>query len=380
MEFFNPHSNEWLLHKFEIYKNLRNNPTAYWSEKYKLFVITRYSDVLYALQNPEIFSSASGNLIVESKHRFGRTLGASDNPIHDIYKNIAKNAYSKDNIQRIVDVFSERAKELLIQNDNLNISKIIEDLSATVTAELINPPYDKEKIKNYVMDIQHFSSRTVLNNTDNSTYDKFFNLLSNMADTLNVTATGPGIYKEYTNDSKKLKVMSLFTGPAISGTSSLTSALVMLTLDLYREGQLDTLLANKNLIPQAVNESLRFNASTGRFSRTVIKNVKMHGIELKEGDRVALCLESANRDPSIFLDPDKFDLTRNTNSHLAFGYGLHACIALAISKSIMIAWLEILLDNYGKYKVVTNNENLKYMITASGNNDMIFNLHLTPDK
>jgi cytochrome P450 len=307
-------------------------------------------------------------------------LGASDNPTHDIYKNIVKNAYSKDNIQRIADVFSDRAKELLIQNNNLNISKIIEDLSATVTAELINPPYDKEKIKDYVMDIQHFSSKAVLNNTDNSTYDKFFKLLSHMADILNVEATGPGIYKEYINDSKKLKLISLFTGPAISGTSSLTGALVMLTLDLYREGQLDALLADKNLIPQAVNESLRFNTSTGRFSRTVTKNIKMHGIELTEGDRVALCLESANRDPSMFLDPDKFDLFRNTNGHVAFGYGLHACIALAISKSIMIAWVEILLDHYGKYKVVTSNEDLKYIITASGNNDMIYNLHLTPDK
>jgi len=378
MELYDPFDNEWIKNKFKYYETIRQMDAAYWSEKYKLFVITRYNDVMYALQNPNIFSSASGNLIVESKLRFGRTLGASDNPTHDVYKNIVKNAYSKGNIQRIVDAFSKRAKELLTSTNVVNVSDIIEDISATATVELINPPFRKEEIKQCIMHIQRFSTRAVSTNTDDSMYKKFYDLLDGMASRLNIAAKGPGIYNEYMNSDKQ--VMSLFTGPATSGTSSLTSALEALTLDLYRENQLDLILLNKSLIPQAINESLRFNASTGRFSRTVVKNIKMHGVELKEGDRVSLCLDAANRDSQIFSNPNEFRLDRNTNGHVAFGHGVHACIALAISKSLMIAWLEILLDSYGKYNIVTEHKDLEYLMTASGNNDMIINLHLTPDK
>jgi cytochrome P450 len=379
IELFDPHSLDWLSNKFEIYKELRSKETAYWSKKYQMYVITRYKDVMFALNNPEIFSSGSGNLIIESPHRFGRTLGASDNPTHNVYKNIVKNAYSKDNIERISNCFSERVKEILKPVDNLNISSIIEDLSATVTAEIINPPYKKDIVKDLVIQIQQHSKMAILKNTNDTQYNAFSSLLMTMSN-LKIPAKGPGIYNEYINNNpEQIELLSLYSGPALSGASSLTGALEILTLDMFRENQLDLIINNRDLIPQVINESLRFNASTGRFSRTVLKEIVMHGVLLKPGDRVALSLESANRDPDIFPNPNKFILNRNNSNHVAFGHGVHACIALAISKSLMRVWVEHLLDIYGRYRVVTDNNQLCYVMTASGNNDMISNIIISKD-
>ena len=381
VELFDPHSGEWLLNKFETYKHLRSGDTAYWSRKYQMYVLTRYDDVMFALNNPEIFSSAEGNLIVEDPTRFGKTLGASDNPFHDILKDIVKNAYSKDNIERIADSFAVRCKELIKPVDNLNISEIIEDLSATVTAEIINPPFKKAEITQYVKHIQKYHTGSVKYNTDDTGYTMFADLLMSMAGTLQVPPKGPGIYKEFvTNNPEKIHLISIFVGPAISGASSLTGALEILTLDLFRENKLDIILADRSLIPNLINESLRFHASTGRFSRTVKQQVTLHGVVLEPGTRVALCLESANRDPEMFPNPDKFLLGRNTNGQVAFGYGIHACVALAIAKRLMHVWVEQLLDLYGKYRVITDNKDLAYVITASGNNDMISNIYLSTDK
>jgi cytochrome P450 len=166
----------------------------------------------------------------------------------------------------------------------------------------------------------------------------------------------------------------------LSGASSLTGALQFLTLDLYRENQLDILLADPSLIPKAVEESLRFHASTGRFSRTVMEEITMHGVNLKPGDRVALCLESGNRDSTKFADPDVFDIERDTAGSLSFGRGPHACIALAITKAVMNVYLEILLKNFGKYTVLTKNDDLQYIITDSGNDDMISNIIIESGK
>jgi cytochrome P450 len=382
VELFDPHSGEWLLNKFETYKQLRQHETAYWSKKYQMYVITRYDDVMFALNEPEIFSSARGNLICEQEYRFGKTLGASDNPDHDILKDIVKDAYSKDNMQRIADAFAASCKELIKPIDNLNISEIIEDLSATVTAEIINPPFKKDEVKQYVKHIQKHYTGAVKYNTDNTGYEMFNSLLISMANMLKIPATGPGIYKEFlaNNDPEKLHQSSLLSGPAISGASSLTGALEILTLDLFRENKMDIILADSSLIPNLINESLRFHASTGRFSRTVTKNVTLHGVNLEPGTRVALCLESANRDPAMVPDPDKFLLGRNTNGQVAFGHGVHACIALAICKKLMQVWVEQLLDLYGKYKVIIENKDLHYVITASGNDDMIANIYISTDK
>jgi len=381
VELFDPHSGEWLLNKFETYKILRAGETANWSRKYQMYVLTRYEDVMFALNHPEIFSSEEGNLIVEDPVRFGKTLGASDNPFHDTLKDIVKNAYSKDNIDRIADAFAERCKELIKPVDNLNISEIIEDLSATVTAEIINPPFKKEEITQYVKHIQKFHTGSVKYNTDDTGYEMFTNLLMSMAGTLQVPPKGPGIYKEFvTNNPEKIHLISIFVGPAISGASSLTGALEILTLDLFRENKLDIILADRSLIPNLINESLRFHASTGRFSRTVKHQVTLHGVVLEPGTRVALCLESANRDPEMFPEPDKFLLGRNTNGQVAFGHGVHACVALAIAKRLMHVWVEQLLDLYGKYRVITDNKDLAYVITASGNDDMISNIYLSTDK
>jgi cytochrome P450 len=375
MEKFNPHSNEWLIKKFETYKELRASNTAYWSEKYKMHVITRYTDVIFALNNPEIFKSNEGNLIVEDPMRFSFTLGASDNPTHDIYKTIVKKAYSKENIERITCRIPALLSTVLTDKTSVNISSLIEEISAWTTAELINFPYDMEKVKDIIVDVQRHAPQCVSENIDSKSYNKFKSIVYTLLIVSKTPSTGPGIYNEFINNNpENLQIMSLFTGPIISGTSSMTGALEFLTLDLYRENQLDSLIADRTLIPKAINESLRFHASTGRFSRTVTQDITLHNVQLKAGDRVALCLESANRDPEVFENPEVFDLSRNTSPYLAFGHGVHACIALAISKAVMTIYLESLLDMFGKYKVVTKPEDFKYIMTASGNDDMISNL------
>jgi cytochrome P450 len=346
---------------------------AYYDEKYNVHLLTRYNDVKSVLSDPIIFSSARGNLIVESEDRFEMTLGASDAPIHTIYKTIAFAAYSKENIQRITTCTKEHINKLLTKGI-VNISEIIEEISAWTTVEILNLPYDKKYVKDLVMDIQRHASPCVSESVDNTSLNELVRLLMSLITVNPTKPTGPGIFNEYINNNPSgATILSLFTGPCISGASSLTGALQFLTLDLARENQINNLIADRSLIPLAINESLRFHASTGRFSRTVTQEITLHNSTLQPGDRVAVCLESANRDPNEFDDPELFNLYRNTSGHLGFGYGAHACIALAISKAVMAVYLDALLDN-GEYRVITENKDLRYVMTASGNDDMISNI------
>lgn len=370
-ELFNPHSNEWLLKKFDYYKILRNLDKAYFSEKYQMYILTRYEDVSYALLHNEIFISGKGNLIVEDPVRFGMTLGASDNPTHDVYKNIVKNAYSKDNIERISKLYREKIKEYLENKNEVNISDVADHTTCWATAELLNLPFDKEKMKNIIYDIQKNSMYCI--QTGGTLTQR--NLPVMELYKAGVEPTGPGIYYEFFyNNPDRLPIWSLFSGPTISGAGSLTGAVQFLVLDLYRHGHVETVFNDRNLVQNAIQESLRFNATTGRFSRTVASPVTIHGVDMKIDNRVALCLDSANRDPDFFPDPDKFDLYRNVTGYLTFGRGLHSCISIAISRALMTVFLEELLEVFGNYRVTTSNSDLTYLMTASGNNDMITNI------
>lgn len=368
---FQPHSNNWLNSKFEIYDILRNLDKAYYSDKYNLYVITRYEDVVFALNNPDIFSSAKGNLIVENPHRFNRTLGASDNPIHSYFKNIVKEAYSKENLQRVKNSLEYVIDQEFVARP-LDLAKAIKRISAYVVAEIINLPYNKHIVQDIIIDIQDTALHALQDSTSREAHDRFTNLVKFLLNT--TPAEGPGIYAEYLKAGSP-GIMSLFTGPTISGMSSLVGALQFLVLDLYRSNMVNHILNNRSLIPLAIAESLRYNASTGRFSRTVMEYTNLHGVELKPDDRVAICLESANRDPRIFDKPEKFDIYRDTSKSLGFGRGVHACIALVLSRMCMEVFLNRLLDTYGEYSVEPM-EQLNFVITASGNDDMLKELRL----
>lgn len=374
---FDPHSNEWLLHRFEIYEDLRTRDTAYWSDKHQLYVFTRYDDVFFALNNPKIFSSAQGNLLIETDERRGKTLGASDNPLHKDYKDIVIDAYSKDNIERVAKVFREKTIEHFENKTELDVSEITESISTWMAAEIMNPPIEKQVIYDLLLNTHRYHSTNAFENFDPD-FDKKFHI-GMIYDAIKKRrySPGPGVYHEYLyNNPKYLDVMSLVFGNMISGLGSLASALQYLTLDLCFENQLDTLMKDRSLIPAAIEESLRFHSGVGRFYRTVTEDITMHGVNLKQGDRVALSLESANRDPNKFDDAGKFIISRKGTKHLAWGHGVHACIAIAVSREMLQIYLNLLLDMIGKYEILTKPSELKYMLITGGNINIMTNIML----
>jgi len=371
-DLFKPHENDWLKNKFEYYETIRNLDTLYYSKQYNMFVITDYNNVLHILKNPEIYGSIHGNLIIENPDRFNNTLGASDGAIHEEFKNSVKNSYSKNFGDFILNYVKPSVINELRTNTTLDITKLSIYIASLVTTKLLGFPEQEEKVVKVITHIQNNAAQCVKYNTNQKGYNKLLNIIGeNMAK--KVKPDKPGIYMEYVSDTKNRKTIALFTGPTVSGAASLAGAIQFLVLDLFRNNKLNELIANKALISNAVQESLRYNASTGRFTRTANKTTVIKNTEVRANSRLVVCLDAASRDPQIFSNPNSFDLNRPSYPHLAFGHGVHACIALYLSKIVLEFFLDSLLTVYGKYRVI-DIENLQYTITQSGNNDMLANL------
>lgn len=103
------------------------------------------------------------------------------------------------------------------------------------------------------------------------------------------------------------------------------------------------LIDDPSLIPAAVEESLRLEAPVQMMGRTATVDFELHGAQIKKGDRVGLVFGAANVDPAKFENPEKFDIDRPSNPHVAFGHGIHRCIGEHLARLEMRVALEQVL-------------------------------------
>ncbi len=116
---------------------------------------------------------------------------------------------------------------------------------------------------------------------------------------------------------------------------------------LTNPDQLAAVRADRALGASAVEESLRLEPAAGRVDRYATTNAELAGAEIRKGDLVIVSLTAANRDPSTFPDPDRFDLSRaNARSHVAFAQGPHACIGSHLARLETQAALDAALDGW----------------------------------
>jgi cytochrome P450 len=102
---------------------------------------------------------------------------------------------------------------------------------------------------------------------------------------------------------------------------------------LRDEEQRDALLADPALLPNAVEESLRLEPAAAVIDRYATKEVELGGVNIRRGDPVTLSIAAANRDPDLFVDPDRFDVHRpNANRHVTFAHGPHVCLGMHLAR------------------------------------------------
>ena len=121
---------------------------------------------------------------------------------------------------------------------------------------------------------------------------------------------------------------------------------------LTTPGALDAVRADRTLVTNAVEESLRLEPAAGRVDRYATADVEIGGATIQRGDLVIVSLTAANRDPDTFPDPDRFDVHReNARSHLAFAQGPHACVGLHLARLETQVALEAALDRWPNLRI-----------------------------
>ncbi|WP_203702192.1 cytochrome P450 [Asanoa iriomotensis] len=314
------------------------------------WLVTRYADVRGVLTNP-LFSRAAAE--APGAPRIGHsgpgphTILGMDPPDHTRLRRLVAQAFTARRVEELRPWIEKIANSLLFA---VNVAPRPVDLIATYTLalplkvifELLGVDYeDRDKLHAWaevIFSLNAHSAEAVakargdLNEYLRTMIDARRRKPTDDLVSALIAARDEG--DKLSEDELVDFVLILLTVGHMSTANNLTSAIFSL---LRHPDQLARLYENPELVPDAVEELLRYNpfTLTGTQLRVAVADVEVGGVQVHAGDAVVAALGAANHDPSVFADAGTLDLARDPNPHVAFGYGAHHCLGAQLARAEM---------------------------------------------
>mgnify|MGYP000899221204 CR=1 FL=1 len=341
---FDPYSPAIDADPFPYYKTLRDEHPCFWSKEAGMWILSRYDDIMRALNDWETYSSAQGNLMTELPNRAGATLGTTDPPRHDRLRGLVQKAFMKRNLEALADPMRAIAAEAVAPLAKQKQFDFIEDFSSKFTVRVLFaalglPLGDEQTVRDKAVLMVQTDPHTRAKGPEHIAASNW--MRDYAAGVIAERRANPqnDLISHFSTaeiDGDKLderEVLLTTTTLIMAGIESLGGFMSMFALNLADFPQARAaLVADPGKIPDAIEESLRFNTSAQRFRRCIARDTVVHGQTMREGDFVCLAYGSGNRDERAFPNPDVYDITRRPRGHLGFGGGVHACLGTAIAR------------------------------------------------
>jgi cytochrome P450 len=333
-------------------------------------IVSRYADIVNAAADATTYSSetggdreAGGTTLEDMARKWaiGVLLNMMDDPRHGKFRRLLTPSVAPRTLAAIEEDLRGRATRVvdaaLAKADCDFLVDVAAELPLQAVAQLVGVPQeDRHQLLNWAnvtldyqdREVGEATARTQQASAEMFAYGTTLLELKRREpadDLLSVVSHGL-IDGEPLTDMEQHMFFSLVIA-AGSETTRSSIAVGMLALT-ERPGALDNLRDDRSLLPNAVEEILRWASSTPYNRRTATRDVEIGGQQIRPGDKVTLWWASANRDESVFTDPYTFDIARNPNPHLAFGRGTHFCLGAALARMEIRVVLDALLDKVGQ--------------------------------
>jgi hypothetical protein len=368
---FDPYSPAVDADPFPLYRILRDEYPCYWSKEASMWVLSRYADIMGALSNWQTYSSARGNLMDELPDRAGATLGTTDPPRHDRLRALIQHAFTRRNLEGLGEPVRALVAEQIEELKGKQQLDFVGDFTANVTAKILFrilglPPGDDRKVRDQAVLMVQSDPTSRRKGAEHIA--AYHWMQGYAAEVIAERRRDPKedlisqfCLSEINGERLQEREVLLTTTTLImAGIESLGGFTVMLGLNLAEFPQARReLAANPELIPDAIEESLRFNTSAQRFRRCLTKDVSLHGQSLKAGDFVCMAYGAGNRDERQYLNADVYDIRRKPRGHLGFGGGVHACLGAQVARMAVRIIFEEFLGAFPEFSRVQ--EPLKWM-------------------
>jgi cytochrome P450 len=345
-----------LANPYPYYARLRSWDPVHWADQFGGWVLTRYADVMTVLRSPD----TSAERIAAAQQRVGpefqslyevrsHSMLHSDPPRHTRLRLLVNKAFTPRTVEELAPFIHNFVDKVLTAAQARGRMDVMAELAvplpATVIAEMLGvPAEDRDRFKQWSDD----TSAAVGNLPSNLSPDV---LRKSMTATEELQNYFRGIIAQRRAEPRHDLISALVKaqdeGDRLSETELLANSVLLLnaghetTTNLIGNGtfallrhpdQMQRLRDNPALLPTAIEELLRYDSPVQFTSRILKADMKLGGKVLRTGQNVLLLLGAANRDPEQFPDPDRLDVGRPDNKHLAFGLGSHFCLGAPLAR------------------------------------------------
>lgn len=353
---------DYFVNPYPVYRKLHEESPIFWSDIARAWIVTPFDEVEKGLDGDDVFNQsermtkASSHLSTEQLATLPHILTNLSNwivfkdpPSHTRLRRLISKSFTPRSIAAFEPKIEKIVSDLLDQAMEKEVFNLVDDFSfqlpSIVICELLGIPLEKQwDLKRWSDGVAGFTASAritteqaqhaedVAREAEEYLMELFAELRRNPNDgLLSKILNAP---KEESGDGLTDKEIVGLTIQLFFAGFETTEGLIgnMILALLNNPEQEELLRSNYDLIPAAVEETLRFDSSIQKQSRVASVDLEILGEQVKKGDYVHFMIGAANRDPRKFANPDSFDIARADAANISFGHGIHFCIGAPLAR------------------------------------------------
>lgn len=352
---------------YPVYRWMQDEAPVYHNAEHDFYALTRYRDCLDAFIDHETYSSAYGT-VLELMH--GEPFEVPmiifmDPPRQTRIRNLVSKAFTP----RRIAALEPRIREIACRHLDVIVgageADVVRDFTAKLPMDVIStllgiPEGDRDEVRTWSNAVLHREPGNPM--PPPRALEAQGALMEYFQAALDERRARPRddimtlLIQAETADGERLgdvELRAFFNLLATAGNETVTKLLATALYWLWEfPDQRRALRDDPGAIPGAVEETLRFDPPSHYQGRTLTRPVELHGTRMPEGARVAIVNGASGRDPRQFPDPDRFDVRREIDLHLGFGFGRHICLGASLARLESRIALEEFGRRFPDYEVV----------------------------
>jgi cytochrome P450 len=368
--YWDPFDTEIDSSPYETWRRMRDEMPVYRNDRYDFWAYSRFEDVEHAHVDHTTYSSAHRTVLelMGSDRDMTGQMIFMDPPDHTRLRSLVSRAFTPRRIAAIEPRIREICNELLDEVEGKPSFDYVQDFGAIlpsrVISDLVGVPREEQEAKRQVID-QLFHIEPDVGMINDISATAAITLVVYLQELIEqrkeepqddmLTALAQAQVVDDDGVTRSLEVgeaagfgMLLYTAGTETVARLLGNAAVV--LDDHPDQRAD-LVANPDVIPNAVEELLRFEAPSPVQGRWTMRDVNVHGVDIPKDSKVLLLTGSAGRDDRVFPNGDTFDVRRQMQHHVSFGYGIHFCVGAALARMEGRIALEETLKRHPEWSV-----------------------------
>jgi cytochrome P450 len=366
------------------FKRLRDESPLYYNEQHDFYALSRHEDVERALVNWGTFSSARTVILelIQAGIEFPPGIVLfEDPPIHDLHRGLLSRVFTPRRMNALEPQIRELCAEALDPLVGTGELDFITHLGKFMPMRVIGmllgiPEQDQTAIRDRADANLRVREGEKMHVGDEQLdiglemFEEYIDWRAEHPSDDLMTALLTAEFEDETGETRRLTREEVLTYIAVvAGAGNETTTRLIgwagkVLADFPDERR--KLVDDPSLIPNAIEELLRFEPPAPHAARYVTEEVDYYGSTIPAGSAALLLMGSANRDERKFTDPDRFDVNREVRGHIAFGFGLHFCLGAALARLEGRVALEEVLKRFPEWTVDMSRARLSPTSTVRG--------------